>query len=170
MIDIEKLIDKVPDFPVKGILFRDISPLLKFDFAQAVDQLSDLLSEDEWKLVDVIGGIESRGFIFASALAYKHKKGFVKIRKPNKLPNVAARVNYGLEYGEDSLEMQSGSGNIIIVDDLIATGGTLKAACELCEITNHKVLDILTLINLAPLNDFEWNGMKPKSVIEYETA
>ncbi len=84
-------LDSVPDFPKEGILFKDISPLLKSHFSETIDAMSELFSEQERQNIDALVGIESRGFIFASALAFKHNKGFIKVRKPGKLPNVHAR-------------------------------------------------------------------------------
>ena len=167
MSNLKKYINSVPDFPKNGILFRDIAPLLRDKYTEAVDSISDLFTEEEWNNIDVIAGIESRGFIFASGLAYKHKKGMVKIRKSGKLPNAHSKINYGLEYGDDALEMQKGVGNILIIDDVLATGGTLEAASNLCEQTNHKIVGIAVLINITELNDFKWNGLQVKSVIEY---
>jgi adenine phosphoribosyltransferase len=158
----------VPDFPKPGILFRDISPLLKNHFKQTIDAMSDLFDQAEWDKIDHIAGIESRGFIFAAALAYKHNKGFIKIRKPGKLPNVHASIEYGLEYGQDKLEMQKGCGaNIILLDDLIATGGSMGAACQLSQQVGYKVVGLACLVDLAALNSFEYQGMKVRSVIQY---
>jgi adenine phosphoribosyltransferase len=168
MIDLTSLIAEVPDFPKLGILFRDVSPLLKANFRATIDAMSDLFSKDEWQQIDVLAGIESRGFIFASALAYKHGKGFVKIRKPGKLPNVAASINYGLEYGSDSLHMQAGDGSrVLICDDLIATGGSMGAAAELCTKVGYQVAGMACLVDLASLNSFSWNGMTVRSAIQY---
>jgi adenine phosphoribosyltransferase len=160
---------EVPDFPKPGILFRDISPLLKNHFKQTIDAMSDLFDKAEWDKIDHIAGIESRGFIFAAALAYKHNKGFIKIRKPGKLPNVHASIEYGLEYGQDKLEMQKGCGaNIILLDDLIATGGSMGAACQLSQQVGYKVVGLACLVDLAALNSFEYQGMKVRSVIQYQ--
>ncbi|PIR39317.1 MAG: adenine phosphoribosyltransferase [Alphaproteobacteria bacterium CG11_big_fil_rev_8_21_14_0_20_39_49] len=167
MNNLKQYINSVPNFPKQGIIFRDISPLLRDKYTRTVDELSDLFTAEEWNDIDVIAGIESRGFIFASGLAYKNNKGMVKIRKSGKLPNVHSKISYGLEYGDDALEMQKGGGNILIVDDVLATGGTLTAAAKLCEQTNHKVAGIAVLINLTELNDFRWNNTKVRSVIEY---
>jgi adenine phosphoribosyltransferase len=158
----------VPDFPKPGILFRDISPLLKHHFRETIDAMSELFTPEEWDKIDHVAGIESRGFIFASALAYKHGKGFIKVRKPGKLPNVHASIEYGLEYGRDKLEMQKGDGsNIILLDDLIATGGSMGATCELCEKVGYNVVGLACLVDLAALNSFEYQGMKVRSVIQY---
>ncbi|WP_028487463.1 adenine phosphoribosyltransferase [Thiomicrorhabdus chilensis] len=160
-------LDAVPDFPKPGIVFSDISPLLKTHFVETIDAMSQLFSEQEWAEIDCLAGIESRGFIFASALAYKHNKGFIKVRKPGKLPNVCASVDYGLEYGSDTLEMQQGDGSrIVLLDDLIATGGSMGAAAELCEKVGYQVVGMACLIDLAALNSFRYQGKTVRSVIQ----
>ncbi len=162
-------LDSVPDFPKPGIIFSDISPLLKTHFVETIDAMSELFSEEEWDQVDCLAGIESRGFIFASALAYKLNKGFIKVRKPGKLPNVCAKIEYGLEYGSDTLEMQQGDGSrIVLLDDLIATGGSMGAAAELCEKVGYEVVGLACLIDLAALNSFVYKDMKVRSVIQLE--
>ncbi|GAB6071491.1 adenine phosphoribosyltransferase [Thiomicrorhabdus hydrogeniphila] len=161
-------LDAVPDFPKPGILFSDISPLLKNHFVETIDAMSDLYTEEEWNNIDCLAGIESRGFIFAAALAFKHNKGFIKVRKPGKLPNVAASIEYGLEYGSDKLEMQIGDGSrILLLDDLIATGGSMGAAAALCEKVGYQVAGIACLIDLADLNSFTYKGMTVRSVIQF---
>lgn len=158
----------VPDFPKPGILFSDISPLLKNHFSETIDAMSNLYSEQEWAEIDYLAGIESRGFIFAAALALKHNKGFIKVRKPGKLPNVAASIEYGLEYGTDRLEMQQGDGSrLLLLDDLIATGGSMGAAAQLCEKVGYQVSGMACLIDLASLNSFQYKGMTVKSVIQF---
>lgn len=165
--DLKQYVDAVPDFPEKGILFRDISPLLRDKHNEAIDAMSALFSSDEWDNIDVIAGVDARGFIFASSLAYKHNKGFVAVRKAGKLPNVAVQVQYGLEYGEDALEMQSGGGNVLLIDDVLATGGTLEAAANLCKQTGHNIVGIAAFVNLKDLNNFQWEGLTVRSVLEY---
>ncbi|WP_040727015.1 adenine phosphoribosyltransferase [Thiomicrorhabdus sp. Kp2] len=161
-------LDAVPDFPKPGIIFSDISPLLKRHFSETIDAISDLFSEAEWANIDCLAGIESRGFIFAAALAYKHNKGFIKVRKPGKLPNVAASIEYGLEYGADKLEMQQGDGSkILLLDDLIATGGSMGAAASLCEEVGYQVAGMACLIDLASLNSFTYKEMTVRSVIKF---
>lgn len=161
-------LDAVPDFPKPGILFSDISPLLKSHFTETIDAISDLFSQQEWDEIDCLAGIESRGFIFAAALAYKHNKGFIKVRKPGKLPNVAASIEYGLEYGTDRLEMQKGDGSkIVLLDDLIATGGSMGAAAALCEEVGYNVYGMACLIDLASLNSFKYHDMVVRSVIQF---
>jgi adenine phosphoribosyltransferase len=131
---LKKLIREVPDFPKKGILFYDITTLLKdkVGFATLIDALSDHYLDRD---IDVIVGIEARGFIFGPALAYRLGAGFVPVRKPKKLPAETAKVTYDLEYGTDTLEIhkdaiQPGQ-RVVIVDDLLATGGTAKATADL---------------------------------------
>src|SRR6202011_165475 len=131
---LKKLIREVPDFPKPGILFYDITTLLKdrLGFATLIDALAAHYLERD---IDLVLGIEARGFIFGPALAYRLNAGFVPVRKPKKLPAPAARVNYDLEYGTDSLEIhldaiQPGQ-RVIIVDDLLATGGTMQATVQL---------------------------------------
>lgn len=161
-------LDAVPDFPKPGILFSDISPLLKTHFVETIDAMSELFSAAEWEQVDYLAGIESRGFIFASALAFKHNKGFIKVRKPGKLPNVCASIEYGLEYGSDKLEMQKGDGKkVILLDDLIATGGSMGAAAELCEKVGYDVMAMACLIDLESLNSFTYNNKTVRSVIQF---
>lgn len=169
MINLKEHMGLVPDYPKAGILFRDISPIVNHHFHEAIDQMAALFSTEEWQQVDLLAGIESRGFIFAAALAYKQQKNFVKIRKPGKLPNVAASIQYGLEYGTDSLHMQAGDGRrVIIIDDLIATGGSMGAAADLCQQVGYQVVGMACLVDLASLNSFCWQGMKVRSVIQYE--
>jgi adenine phosphoribosyltransferase len=168
MQKLAELITEIPDFPRPGILFRDISPLLKEKFRETIDAMSALFSGPEWNNIDMVAGIESRGFLFAGALAYKHNKGLVKVRKSGKLPNIAGKIHYGLEYGESTLEMQQGNGaRMLIVDDLLATGGSLRAAAELATQVGYEVTGLATLINLAALNTFSWHGLSCRSVIEY---
>jgi len=158
----------VPDFPKKGILFRDIAPLLREHFSETISQMADMFTAAEWKKIDIIGGVESRGFILAAGLAAVKGKGFVKIRKAGKLPAPVVKRSYGLEYGEDALEMQYGKGRMLIVDDVLATGGTLSAAAELAKESGHDVFGFACLINLKYLNDFSWNGLTVRTLIDYE--
>jgi adenine phosphoribosyltransferase len=164
----KSLIRDVPDFPIKGVLFRDVSPLLQN--AEAFNQLAGdfgkLLDLDK---VDLFVGIESRGFIFAAQLASHFKKGFLPLRKAGKLPPPVLKVSYKLEYGEASLEIAPSArpARVVICDDVLATGGTLKAAIELCERAGYKVEDILVLINLTFLNDMKFREAPVKSLIQY---
>jgi adenine phosphoribosyltransferase len=166
--DLRGFIVETPDFPKPGILFRDISPLLRHRFLETIQALGALMTPAEWAEVDVVGGVESRGFILASALAMLHGKGFVKIRKAGKLPGLVHRQAYALEYGEAELEMQPGSGRMVIVDDVLATGGTLAAAAELAKASGHEVVAFLCLIDLAFLNQFLWQGHAVRSLFTYD--
>jgi len=133
---LKTLIREVPDFPKKGILFYDITTLLKdkTGFATLIDALAEHYLE---KKVDTVVGIEARGFIFGPALAYRLNAGFVPVRKPKKLPAETARVTYDLEYGTDTLEIHKDAvekgQRVVIVDDLLATGGTASACAQLVE-------------------------------------
>ena len=167
MSDLKRLIWDVPDFPKPGILFRDISPLLRSHFAETVTAMEGLFTAAEWRAVDAFAGIESRGFILAAAMAARRGKGFVPIRKQGKLPPPVVDVPYALEYGTGVLEMQRGEGRLIIVDDVLATGGTLAASATLARIAGYDVLGLGVLIDLKLVRDFSWEGMSARTVIEY---
>lgn len=171
----EHLIATTPDWPQKGVLFRDISPLLSQKFAETIDALAGLFLLEEIARVDAFAGVDARGFIFASALAQKFGKNMVMIRKGGKLPPPAHQESYALEYGSATLElkpavsMNGRAPRIVILDDVLATGGTLSAAANLCVRAGYDVLGLATLIDLKFLSrDYSWRGMKPKSVIVYE--
>jgi adenine phosphoribosyltransferase len=148
----------VPDFPKPGILFRDISPLLAHPevFIESVLQLENLARQFDYSH---ILGIESRGFIFGSALAHQARKGLALARKPNKLPLASHRESYGLEYGSDALEIQQSilpeGARVLIVDDVLATGGTIIAASQLLKKAGFQVAGALTLIEIGRLNGGE---------------
>jgi adenine phosphoribosyltransferase len=152
---IKDLIRDVPDFPVKGIMFKDITPVLRDPKAlgQIIDNFNMMY---EGKNIDAIVGIESRGFIIGAPLALKMKIPFVPIRKVGKLPFDKIRVNYKLEYGEATIEMHTDALNsgerIIIVDDLLATGGTTAASIELVEKLNAEVVKCAFVIELGFLH------------------
>lgn len=169
LADLEALIRPVPDFPKPGILFRDITPLLAGRLRDTIQALADLYGDDEWKQIDAIVGIESRGFILASALALSRERELLLVRKPGKLPPPVHRESYSLEYGSDALEIRTDQAprRVLIVDDVIATGGTLAASCALCERAGHQVQGIAALINLAALNDFRWQGIAPRWLFTY---
>ncbi len=162
------LIKEVPDFPIPGVLFRDVSPLL-----QNAEAFS-LIAHDFEKIinlnnVDLFVGIESRGFIFAAMLAAKFNKGFLPLRKAGKLPPPVIQESYKLEYGEATLEIASSHRplRVIVCDDVLATGGTLKAAQSLCEKAGYVVEDLLVLINLTFLNEMKFKNEAVKSLIQY---
>jgi adenine phosphoribosyltransferase len=165
--ELSALVRDVPDFPQPGILFRDISPVLRERFDGALDALAALVSAREWEQVDAIAGIDARGFILAAGLAARVGKGFVPIRKPGKLPPPVERREYRLEYGSDALEMHRGAGRLLLVDDVLATGGTLRGAAELSLASGYAVMGMLVLIDLniapAPL----WSGCEVRSVLRY---
>ena len=142
-------IREVPDFPKKGINYKDIQPLLANDEAM-FDALFEMGELVDLEKVDYFVGIESRGFIFASALALMDLKGLKMIRKAGKLPPIdLVTMEYGLEYGRDTIEIEKGSGNVIIVDDIFATGGTMTAASAICKLAGYEVLDTLCLVDIG---------------------
>lgn len=151
----EKKIRTVPDFPKQGIMFKDITTVLKEKklFGETVDMLAEIYSG---KRIDKVVSIESRGFIFGAALAYKLGAGFVPVRKPNKLPAEKIREEYTLEYGTDALEIHTDAirkgERVLLHDDLLATGGTAGAACRLVEKVGGKVAGLCFLIELGFLN------------------
>jgi adenine phosphoribosyltransferase len=157
----------VPDFPQPGILFRDITPLLRSHFQEAVSALDALWNEREWSEADAVAGVESRGFILAAALAEKRGKGFVPVRKKGKLPPPIVERQYALEYGSGVLEMQRGAGRLILVDDVLATGGTLGAAAKLATDAGFRVLHAGVLIDLGIAKDFRCLDAAPRAVIRY---
>ncbi len=162
-----RFIVDVPDFPQPGILFRDITPLLRSHFRETVAALDALWSDREWSEAEAVAGIESRGFILAAALAEKRGKGFVPVRKKGKLPPPIVDRKYDLEYGSGVLEMQRGVGRLILVDDVLATGGTLGASAMLATDAGFRVLHTGVLIDLGIRKDFRCLGEAPRAVIRY---
>ena len=155
-----------PDFPKPGVMFRDISPILA-DPQLLAEACDAMIAHVEMNEIDKIVGIESRGFILGAAIAARHAKGFVPLRKAGKLPPPVERAAYKLEYGEASLEMRAGQGRVLIVDDVLATGGTLEAAIDLCQRSGYEVKNVTVLINLSFLNDMKWRGEKIPAPIVY---
>ncbi len=157
----------VPDFPKPGVLFRDFSPLLNNPslMNEVLDTLGGFLNVNH---VDSFIGIESRGFILASMMAAKYQKGFIPLRKAGKLPPPTFQESYALEYGEATLEIAAGAGKVVILDDVLATGGTLNAGINLCERAGFEVLDVAVLIDLKFLNQFRFRGSPVKSLLHYE--
>lgn len=153
-LDLRHFIRDIPDFPKAGILFRDITPLLAD--AQALSCAIEVLAEPFKDAgIDVVAAVEARGFIFGSAVAKALRVGFVPVRKKGKLPFQTHSVSYGLEYGKDVVEVHTDAvqtGNkVLMVDDLLATGGTMVAACELIEKLGGEIAGLTFLIELADL-------------------
>jgi adenine phosphoribosyltransferase len=167
MIDLKPYILEVADFPRPGILFRDISPLLREHFALTLQALEDLLSPAEWGVIDALAGIESRGFILGAALAARCGKGFVLIRKQGKLPPPVVDQAYDLEYGSGILEMQAGRGRVVLIDDVLATGGTMSAAADLCLRAGYRVHALAALIDLRLVADYRWRDRALRAAIRY---
>ncbi len=170
-IDLRGFIRDIPDWPKEGILFRDITPLLADPeaFAAAVDALSAGFTEMG---VEYVAAVEARGFIFGSAVAEKLGAGFVPIRKKGKLPFKTESVTYDLEYGTDTLEVHSDAidkgAKVLMVDDLIATGGTMAAACKLIEKIGGEIVGITFLIELSDLaGRSKLGGYEINTVISY---
>lgn len=168
MSEIKRHIVDVPDFPRPGILFRDITPLLRTHFVATLDVMDGLFSEREWDQVDAVAGIESRGFILAAGLAARRNKGFVVIRKQGKLPPPVVSTAYALEYGSGVLEMQRGEGRLLLVDDVLATGGTMQASAELCVAAGFQVCGLATLVDLRMAGDFVWHELTLRCPISYD--
>lgn len=171
-IDLTKYIRDIPDWPVEGILFRDITPLLADPDALAA-AIEALCAGFVDAGIEYVAAVEARGFIFGSAVAEKLGAGFVPIRKKSKLPWQTESVTYDLEYGTDTLEVhrdafKSGA-RVLMVDDLLATGGTMSAACKLVEQTGGQVAAIVFLIELAALGGREKiSDYDVTSIISYE--
>ena len=169
--DLKKYIRNVPDFPKKGIVFRDITTLLKNPIAlkEAIQQLYELTKGLK---IDKVVGIESRGFIFGAMLAERLNAGFVLLRKPGKLPAKTEKEFYDLEYGRDSIEIHkdaiSPGDKVLIHDDLLATGGTAKAAIKLVEKLGGEVVQVLFLVELSFLNGRgKLKGYNVKALVDY---
>lgn len=144
----------VPDFPKSGIEFFDITPLLRTHVNETIDAMLDTLGDELLANIDCFAAIEARGFIFASLLAGRTGKGMFLLRKSGKLPPPTANKAYALEYGKDTLEIQNDlpPAKLLLVDDVIATGGTFQTAQKLCEEAGHQVLAGLVLIDIVALH------------------
>ena len=171
MKKLEEYIRSIPDFPEKGIIFRDITTILQDaeGLKLAIDSMIETLKDVDF---DVIVGTESRGFIFGVPIAYSCNKPFVPIRKKGKLPSETVEATYDLEYGQATIEMHKDSikpgQKVVLVDDLIATGGTIEAAIKLVEELGGKVVKVIFLMELAGLKGRErLKGYDVASVISY---
>lgn len=170
-VELEKYIRNVPDFPIPGIQFKDITTLLRDGLA--LKQVIELLAARyQGGKIDAVVGIESRGFIFSAPLAYKLGVGLVPVRKPGKLPASTYQIEYALEYGTNTLEIHKDSftpgARVVVVDDLLATGGTVAAACELVELAGGVVEEVAFVIELAFLGGREkLGGRSAFSLVRY---
>ena len=172
MDQLKNMIRTVPDFPKPGIQFYDITTLLKdsYGLRTTIDRLVECIDDPN---IDTVIGIEARGFIFAPALAYRLKAGFVPVRKPRKLPAATESISYELEYGTDTLEIHKdaiGQGNrVIIADDLLATGGTARAVVDLVERLGGTVAGLAFVVELSFLKGRDrFNGYKISSLLKYD--
>lgn len=172
MKNVESYVMSIPDFPEPGIIFRDITTVIQDPdgLKLAIDGIVDLLKDVSF---DMVVGPESRGFIFGVPVAYAMNKGFVPVRKKGKLPRETVEMSYDLEYGQATIEMHKDSikpgQKVVIVDDLMATGGTLEAIIKLVEQLGGEVVDICCLIELAGLNGRDkLKGYPVHSLIRYE--
>ena len=172
-MDLKDYIRSIQDYPKKGILFRDITTLVKNEkaFKECIDQIVERAKKFK---VDKIAAIESRGFVFASAVSYLINKPFILLRKKNKLPAETHSVDFELEYGKATIEVHKDSikenDSVLIIDDLIATGGTAEAAARLVEISKGKVAAFIFVINLFDLNGTDKlvkKGYKVESLIDF---
>jgi len=173
-MDLARLIRSIPDFPIKGILFRDITTLIRDGeaFQEAIDVMVEHYIDAD---IDVVAAIEARGWIFGAPLAYELGAGFVPIRKPSKLPAEKISATYSLEYGSNTLEMHKDAitpgTKVLIVDDLLATGGSAKAAAELIEKLGGKVVGLAFLIELVDLHGKDrLKGYDVYTMIQFEGA
>ena len=172
-MDLKEYIRSIPDYPKKGILFRDITTLIKNEkaFRSCIDQIVERSKKFE---LDKIAAVESRGFVFASAVSYILNKPFIMLRKKDKLPAETHSVDFELEYGRATIEVHKDSikkdEKVLIIDDLIATGGTAEAAAKLIEASNGKVAGFIFVINLFDVGGFEKlikKNYKVENLIEF---
>jgi len=161
-------VEEIEDFPKSGVSFKDITPLLKdFNaFGRAVWEMSFMVEEKPKYWV----GADARGFIFASALAVHNQGGMIMCRKKGKLPPPTLDYSYTTEYSEDTLEIKEGSGDVWVVDDVLATGGTLQAMIDLCKRAGYNVTGAIVLMDLKYVPRVDWfdNSLEVKSLISYE--
>ena len=172
-MNLKDFIRSIPDYPKKGILFRDITTLIKDENA-FTETINQIVNRSKGIKFEKIAAIESRGFVFASAVSFILKKPFIMLRKKNKLPSDVHSVNFELEYGTATIEVHKDSINkkdsVLIIDDLIATGGTAEAAAKLVEISGGEVAGFIFVINLFDLNGSDnllKKGYKVENLIEF---
>jgi len=172
-MNLKEYVRSIEDYPKKGILFRDITTLIKNEkaFAESIDQIVERTKKYK---IDKIAAIESRGFVFASAVSYLLKKPFILLRKKNKLPAQTHSVDFKLEYGTATIEVHKDSINkddsVLIIDDLIATGGTAEAASKLIEMSNGNIVAFIFVINLFDLGGCDnliKKGYKVESLMDF---
>ena len=172
-MDLKKFIRSIPDYPKKGILFRDITTLIKDEkaFEETINQIIEKSKKFEFSK---IAAIESRGFVFASAVSFALKKPFIMLRKKNKLPADTHSVDFELEYGKATIEVHKDSidqgERVLIIDDLIATGGTAEAAAKLIEISKSKVAGFIFVLNLFDLggtDNLVKKGYKVENLLDF---
>ena len=172
-MNLKDYIRSIPDYPKKGILFRDITTLIKNEkaFCETINQIVNILKKQNF---DKIAAIESRGFVFASAISYLMNKPFILLRKKNKLPAERYSVDFELEYGTATIEMHKDSiasgDRVVIIDDLIATGGTAEAGAKIIEMAQGSVILFIFVINLFDLggcDKLRKNGYKVENLIEF---
>ena len=172
-MNLKDFIRSIPDYPKKGILFRDITTLIKNEkaFSETINQIVERSKKFKF---EKIAAVESRGFVFASAVSYLLKKPFIMLRKKNKLPADVHSIDFELEYGTATIEVHKDSidenDNVLIIDDLIATGGTAEAAAKLVEISKGKVAAFIFVINLFDLNGTDKlldKGYKVENLIDF---
>ncbi len=172
LVDLKSYIRNFPHFPQRGILFRDITPLLHAPDAwrYTIDELRARIGG--WN-PDVLIGVEARGFLLAAPLAYAMGIGFSVVRKPTKLPGKVNHVDYTLEYGTGRLEIQSDAvppgSRVVVVDDLLATGGTFEATCKLLEQLDAQVVGVACIVELSPLHGRERLTVPVESLVSYDT-
>ena len=169
---VKNSIRTIPNFPIEGIMFRDITTLLQDGeaFGHSIDLLYNRYKDMD---IDVIVGIESRGFIFGAALAYKLGLGFVPVRKKGKLPGKTIAVSYDLEYGQDTIEIHEDAiaegQKVLVIDDLIATGGTVAATVELVKKLKGEIIELSFIVGLPELKGTEkLNGLPVYTMVDFE--
>ena len=170
MINYKDYITEVPDFPKKGISFKDISPLLSDVkvYKQVIKDMGNLVCETWVDVPDYWIGIDARGFLFASALSIQFGGGVVMCRKAGKLPPTVFSHSYSTEYSEDTIQIKQGSGTAVVVDDVLATGGTLNATNYLAGMAGYDIVNNLVLMDLLYLTKIKTFNLEVKSLIQYE--